>query len=88
MSSIHMQDFENKVKAGILERVSKLGLQDKIGQVLVPTEEVMSIKAGKQRSRSENFSPATSSLRWRWTNTPGKTIKETPKVPNNYMANL
>ena len=31
--------FENKVKVSILETVSKLGLQGKIGQILVPTEE-------------------------------------------------
>ena len=38
--------FENKVKTGILETVGKLGLQDRISQVLVPTEEVLSIKGG------------------------------------------
>ena len=59
--------FENKVKASILETVSKLALQEKIGQILVPTEEVLSIKGGRSASRSGSFSPATFSSRWRWT---------------------
>jgi len=41
--------FENKVRTSILETVSKLNLQERISQILVPTEEVLSLKGGKKR---------------------------------------
>ena len=33
--------FENKVRAGIQERVETIGLKDRFGQILIPTENVV-----------------------------------------------
>ena len=41
--------FEGRVKASIIERVSSLGLSEKITQVLVPTENVVELREGKRR---------------------------------------
>ena len=71
--------FENKVRASIVETVSKLGLKEKIGQILVPTEEVLSIKGGKKRNHSESFSPDIYSSRWRWTIIPGILLRIRPR---------
>ena len=39
---------ENKVKAYIETEVARLGIQDYISQVLVPTEKVVTVKDGKK----------------------------------------
>ncbi len=49
--------FEGRVKDSILERANQMGLQDKIGQVLVPTEDVIEIKEGKKRTSTRKFFP-------------------------------
>ncbi len=72
--------FENKVKTSILETVSKMGLQDKIGQILVPTEEVLSIKAGKKRKSQRKFFPGYILVEMEMDDNTWHTIKDTPKV--------
>ena len=38
--------FEQRVRASIQERANQMGLSDKLGQVLVPTEEVVEVDPG------------------------------------------
>ena len=33
--------FENRVKQSLLERIERSGMQDKFGEIMVPTEEVV-----------------------------------------------
>ena len=35
--------FEGRVKTSLLERANQMGITDKLGQVLVPTEDVIEI---------------------------------------------
>ena len=72
--------FENKVKAGILETVSKLGLQDRISQILVPTEEVISLKAGKKRKSQRKFFPGYILVEMEMDDNTWHIVKDTPKV--------
>jgi transcriptional antiterminator NusG len=72
--------FENKVKVNILDTVSKLALQEKIGQILVPTEEVMSIKAGKKRKSQRKFFPGYILVEMEMDDNTWHVIKDTPKV--------
>ena len=72
--------FENKVKTTILETVSKLALQEKIGQILVPTEEVWSIKAGKKRKWQRKFFPGYILVEMAMDDTTWHIVKDTPKV--------
>lgn len=72
--------FENKVKASILETVSKLALQEKIGQILVPTEEVWSIKAGKKRKSQRKFFPGYILVEMEMDDNTWHVVKDTPKV--------
>ena len=72
--------FENKVKLSLLETVSKLGLKDKIGQVRVPTEEVLSIKAGTKRKSQRKFFPGYILVEMEMDDNTWHTIKDTPKV--------
>jgi transcription termination/antitermination protein NusG len=72
--------FEGRVKDSILERASQMGLEDKIGQVLVPTEDVIEIKEGKKRTSTRKFFPGYVLVEMDMSNESWQMIKETPKV--------
>src|SRR2546427_12629820 len=72
--------FEGRVRDSILERASQMGLQDKIGQVLVPTEDVIEIKEGKKRTSTRKFFPGHVLVEMDMSNESWQMIKETPKV--------
>jgi transcription termination/antitermination protein NusG len=72
--------FEGRVRDSILERASQMGLQDKIGQVLVPTEDVIEIKEGKKRTSTRKFFPGYVLVEMDLSNESWQMIKETPKV--------
>ncbi len=48
---------ENKVKAYLENEVSQAGMQDRIGDVLVPSEKVFEVKDGKKKSKTKTFFP-------------------------------
>lgn len=74
--------FEGRVKASLVERANQMGLQEKLGQVLVPTEEVIEIKDGKRRASKRKFFPGyvLVELESPLTDETVQMIKETPKV--------
>ncbi|MDR3492446.1 MAG: transcription termination/antitermination protein NusG [Gammaproteobacteria bacterium] len=49
--------YENFVKQALTERIILDGLEDKFGQILVPTEEVVELKAGQKRKSERKFFP-------------------------------
>jgi transcriptional antiterminator NusG len=49
--------YENKVKANLQRRISSLNMQDKIFQVLVPTEEEIEFKDGKKKTVQKKIYP-------------------------------
>ena len=48
---------ENKVKQYIESEINRLKMNDYVSQVLIPTEKVFQMKAGKKVSRERNFFP-------------------------------
>ena len=40
--------FENKVKESLEQRVNAYGLQEEIGEILIPTEQVAEMRGGKK----------------------------------------
>src|SRR3974377_1371540 len=50
--------FEKKVKESLESRVAAFTLQDKIGRVLIPTEEVVEVRGGKKGVASRMSYPA------------------------------
>ena len=48
---------ENKAREYILNEVNRLGLQQYVSQVLIPTEKVWSIRNGKKVMKERNFFP-------------------------------
>lgn len=48
---------EKKVKEFLEREIEEQGLGDKVSEVLIPTETVVEIRAGKKRTREKNFFP-------------------------------
>lgn len=74
--------FEGRVKASIMERANQMGLVEQLGQVLVPTEDVIEIKDGKRRTSKRKFFPGYVLVEMESpiTDDAVQMIKETPKV--------
>jgi transcriptional antiterminator NusG len=49
--------YEAHVKRSLEERVQRFELQDKFGEILVPTEEVVEMRDGQQRKSERKFFP-------------------------------
>jgi len=81
--------FEHQVARTLKERVARAGMQDKFGDVLVPTEEVIEMRGGQKRKSERKFFPGYVLVQIE-TNIENKAvkiddeswhlIKETPKV--------
>ena len=48
---------EKKVKEFLDREIEEQGLDDKVKEVLVPTETIVEIRGGKKRTREKNFFP-------------------------------
>ena len=49
--------YEKHVMRSLLEKVELAGMEEKFGQILVPTEEVVEIRDGKKRKSERKFYP-------------------------------
>lgn len=49
--------MEKAVERNIVERISRAGMQDKFGRILVPMEEVVEIKNGQKKTTERKFFP-------------------------------
>jgi len=49
--------FEEKVRLSIEEKIGALGIQEKISKVLIPTERVVELRAGKKKESDKKFYP-------------------------------
>jgi transcriptional antiterminator NusG len=49
--------FENYVIRALRERIRLKGLEDKFGEIIVPTEEVVEMRAGQKRKSERKFFP-------------------------------
>ncbi|MDI6401998.1 transcription termination/antitermination protein NusG [Balneolaceae bacterium ANBcel3] len=48
---------EKKVKEYLQRELEEEGLQDKVSEILIPSETVIEIRSGKKRTREKNFFP-------------------------------
>jgi transcription termination/antitermination protein NusG len=49
--------FENQVKRALHERIARATMEDKFGDILVPTEEVIEMRGGQKRRSERKFFP-------------------------------
>ncbi|HEC29676.1 MAG TPA: transcription termination/antitermination protein NusG [Gammaproteobacteria bacterium] len=73
-------NFENKVKLSLIERIKRLGMEDKFGEILVPTEEVVEMREGQQRRSERKFFPGYVLVHMEMDDDTWHLIKDTPKV--------
>ena len=50
-------NYEHKVKESLGERIKLHGLEDKFGEILIPTEEVVEMREGQKRKSERKFFP-------------------------------
>ena len=72
--------YENNVKKALKERIDRAGLQDKFGEILVPTEEVMEIREGQKRMTERKFFPGYVLVQMEMNEDTWHLVKSTPKV--------
>ena len=49
--------MEKAVERNIIERITRSGMQDKFGRIMVPMEEVVEVKNGQKRTTERKFFP-------------------------------
>ncbi|OGW37611.1 MAG: transcription termination/antitermination factor NusG [Nitrospirae bacterium RBG_13_39_12] len=72
--------FEEKVKLSIEEKIDKESLQDKISRILIPTERVIELKAGKKRESDKKFYPGYILVEMEMDDDTWHLIRSTPRV--------
>lgn len=72
--------FEKSVQKGIEERVARSGLQDQFGQILVPIEEVIEMKAGQKTISERKLYPGYVLVQMDMTDESWHLVKSTPRV--------
>lgn len=72
--------FEKSVQKGIEERVTRSGLQDQFGQILVPIEEVIEMKAGQKTISERKLYPGYVLVQMAMTDESWHLVKSTPRV--------
>lgn len=72
--------YENKVKTMLEERIQLSGLEDKFGEILVPTEEVVEMRAGQKRRSERKFFPGYVLVQMEMDEESWQVVRNTPRV--------
>src|SRR5262245_3794954 len=73
-------NFEHKVKHSLEERIKRYGLEDRFGEILVPTEEVVEMREGQRRRSERKFYPGYVLVQMELDDETWHLVKEVPKV--------
>jgi transcriptional antiterminator NusG len=79
--------FESKVAEAIHEKARKLKLTERVGEIMVPTEEVVEIKRGQRVSTERKFFPGYVLAKLDLSDEVWHMVKDTPKVTDFLGAN-
>ncbi len=72
--------FEHQVKRSMEERIARAEMQDKFGDILVPTEEVVEMRAGQKRRSERKFFPGYVLVQMDLDDDSWHLVKDVPKV--------
>lgn len=72
--------FENQVKKYLHERIERLGMQDKFGEILVPMEEVVEMREGQKKRSERKFFPGYVLVQMDMDDDSWHLVKDVPKV--------
>ena len=73
-------NFEHKVKSSLEERIRRHGLENRFGEILVPTEEVVEMREGQRRKSERKFFPGYVLVQMEMDDETWHLVKEVPKV--------
>jgi transcriptional antiterminator NusG len=73
-------NFEHKVKHSLEERIRRYGLENRFGEILVPTEEVVEMREGQRRKSERKFFPGYVLVQMEMDDETWHLVKEVPKV--------
>jgi transcriptional antiterminator NusG len=72
--------FENQVKRSLLERISRFGMEENFGEIMVPTEEVVEMREGQKRKSERKFFPGYVLVHMEMNERTWHLVKDAPKV--------
>ena len=72
--------FEKKVAESLGQRVQAYGLQNEIGEILIPTEDVVEMRGGKKVVTAKRFFPGYILVEMHMSDHAWHVVKNTPKV--------
>ncbi len=72
--------FENQVKRSLEERIKRFGMEDKFGEILVPTEELVEMREGQKRRSERKFFPGYVLVQMEMNDDTWHLVKDVPKV--------
>ena len=72
--------FENKVKESLQQRVQAYGLQHEIGEILIPTEDIVEKRGGREVKSARRFFPGYILVEMNMPDHAWHVVKNTPKV--------
>jgi len=72
--------FEKSVQRALVDRIDRMGMQDKFGQILVPVEEVVEMKAGQKNISERKFFPGYVLVEMEMSDETWHLVKNTDKV--------
>ena len=72
--------FEKKVRESLESRVAAFGLQDKIGRIMIPTEDVMEVRGGKKVVSPRMFYPGYVLVEMEMDDYTWHVVRSTPRV--------
>ena len=72
--------FEKKVAESLQQRVQAYGLQSEIGEILIPTEDVVEMRAGRKVVTAKRFFPGYILVEMNMSDNAWHVVKNTPKV--------
>jgi transcriptional antiterminator NusG len=72
--------YEKKVKESLQNRIEAEGVQDRFGDVLIPSETVVEMKKGKKRTGTRSFFPGYLLVQMELDEKTWHLVRHTPKV--------
>jgi len=72
--------FEKSVQRALVERITRAGMQEFFGQILVPVEEVVEMKSGQKSISERKFFPGYVLVEMEMNDESWHLVKSTPKV--------
>ena len=72
--------YEQQAVRSLKERIKHSGMEDKFGEILVPTEEVVEMRGGQKRKSDRKFFPGYVLIQMEMDEDTWHLVKEVPKV--------